>query len=43
MLKALADAQVRAVPPVRKRRVRADNEGVVRDDGVRISVTGYKE
>lgn len=43
MFSALAEAQVRDVPKVRKRSVSADNEGVSVMDGDSIAGTGYKE
>ncbi len=41
MFKALADAQVKAVPEVRKSRVRADREGAAVVAGSRRVGTGY--
>ena len=43
MFRALADAQVRDVPNVRKRSVSALRDGVSVMDGDSIAGTGYKE
>jgi hypothetical protein len=43
MFKALADEQQRAVPDVRKRRVRVEREGASIMAGDRIAGTGYNE
>jgi hypothetical protein len=40
MLSALAEAEVRKVPKVRKRRVRAEREGVSVREGERRAGTG---